>query len=90
MTADDTPRELTCCPACDGTDIHARTGTWGKPASDTPSDRYRCYACDTTFDTPATRPAKHDQPHRRGLAGRLAAVDPASVSIRPTGEEASE
>lgn len=65
------------CPECDATAVH----TTGEDlrARETPDHEFLCRDCTATFDEPAER-AKHTSAGpRRGLAGDLAAADPAEV-----------
>ncbi|MFC7236611.1 hypothetical protein [Halosegnis marinus] len=73
------PTPVTCCPHCDGTDIHARTATWGAPHAVDPERRYRCYACGGTFEEPAERPPKRRASTLSGLAKRLDQLDPDAI-----------
>lgn len=57
---------IEACPECDSTSMKVNSSN-----ADTDTPRYRCTACNATFDQPATREAKGNQEGLNGLAGKL-------------------
>lgn len=68
-------RTVQCCPTCDSTELHARTGAYDYEQIIAPEDRWRCYDCGDTFPAPSERLA-YQPPGYSGMTACLLAIDP--------------
>jgi len=65
-----TDEDMRVCPECGSTRVQLSRSS--KASTD---DRWCCYGCESSFDTPATRCAERDRKPRGGLAAELLEAD---------------